>query len=183
VGVDIAVCFAERELSVEPFLKARALSNSGADAVYLTVGPARPESGGRPFFSLWANQPVDLPGLCAELSERISPICIAWKSEHGGVAGYLIYTNGAETQNVAASDGDYLLLPSRGVEQAFGALLQLAEAERYGFPEVLLDKTVSCYLLRPATGGRTASPLGSDTVIRLLEADVEAEPVLPVETA
>jgi hypothetical protein len=183
VGVDIAVCFAERELSADTFLRARALSSSGADAVYLALGRARHESGDRPFFSLWANEPVDLPGLCAELSERISPICIAWKSEHGGVAGYLIFTNGAETQNVAASNGDYLLLPSRGVEQAFRASLQLAEEDRYGFPELLLDETVSCYLLRQATGGRTASPLAPDTVTRLLEADFEAEPVLPVEVA
>lgn len=124
---------------------------------------------------------MDLPGLCAELSEHISPICVAWKSEHGGVAGYLIFTNGSETQNVAASDGDYLLLPSRGVEQAFGASLQLGEGDQYGFPELLLDETVSCYLLRQATGGRMASPLPPDTVTRLLEADVEAEPVLPVE--
>jgi hypothetical protein len=183
VGVDIAVCFAERELSADSFLRARALSSSGADAVYLALGPARPESGGRPFFSLWASQRVDLPGLCAELSERISPICIAWKSEHGGVAGYLIFTNGAETQNVSASDGDYLLLPSRGVEHAFGASLQLAEGDRYGFPELLLDEKASCYLLRQVTRGRTASPLAPDTVTRLLEADVEAEPVLPVEMA
>jgi hypothetical protein len=183
VGVDIAVCFAERELSADSFLKARALSNSGADSVYLALGPARPESGDRPFFSLWASQGVDLPGLCAELSEHISSICIAWKSEHGGVAGYLVFRNGAEIQNVAASDGDYLLLPSRGVEQAFGGSLQLADEDRYGFPELLLDETVSCYLLRPASEARTAFPLASNTVTRLLEADVEAEPVLPVEMA
>jgi hypothetical protein len=183
VGVDIAVCFAERELSADTFLRARALSISAADAVYLALGRARPESGGRPFFSLWANEPVDLPGLCAELSERISPICVAWKSDHGGVAGYQIFTNGAETQNVAAANGDYLLLPSRGVEETFRASLQLAEGDRYGFPELLLDETVSCYLLRQATGGRTASPLAPDTVTRLLEADVEAEPVLPIEVA
>lgn len=183
MGVDIAVCFAERQLSADTFLRARTLSRLGPDAAYLALGPARPESGGRPFFSLWANEHVDLPGLCAELSERISPICIAWKSEHGGVAGYLVFTDGAETQNIAASDGDYLLLPSRGVEQAFRASLPLEDEDRYGFPELLLDETVSCYLLRSATGGPTASPVARATITRLLEADVEADPVLPIEMA
>jgi hypothetical protein len=117
------------------------------------------------------------------MSEHTSPICIAWKSEHGGVAGYLIFTNGAETQNVSASDGDYLLLPSRGIEQGLGASLRLAEGDRYGLPELLLDQAISCYLIRPATLGRTASPLAPETVTRLLESDVEAEPVLPVEMA
>jgi hypothetical protein len=82
VGVDIAVCFAERGLSADSFLRARALSNAGADAVYLVLGPARPESGGKPIFSLWASQGVDLPGLCVELSERISSMAsrATWSS-------------------------------------------------------------------------------------------------------
>lgn len=183
MGVDIAVCFTERELSIDSFLRTRALSNSAADAVYLALGPARGESGRRPFFSLWASEPVDLAGLCAELSEQVSPTCIAWKSEHGGVAGYLIFKNRAESQDVAESANDYLLLPSRGVEQAFAASLELAEEDRYGFPELLLDDKVSCYLLRRGAAGRTASQLPPDTVTRLLEAGVEAEPVLPVEMA
>jgi hypothetical protein len=120
-------------VSIDSFLRTPALASTAAKAIYLALGPARGESGGRPYFALWASEPVDLAGLCAELSRQVSGVCVAWKSEHGGVAGYLIFRDGAQTQNVAESAVDYLLLPSRGVEEAFATSLALAQEDRLGF--------------------------------------------------
>ena len=106
-------------------------------------------------------------------------ICIAWKSEHAGVAGYLAYRSGEETDNVTSSGGDYLLLPSRGVESVSGGAMALTDEQRLMFPELLLDGRERCYLLGSRSGDLVPSAPG--TVTQLLEADLDVEPVLPVE--
>jgi hypothetical protein len=179
MGCDLAVAFTEHEFTAEDIVGSLSTAGTGATVVYLVMGGRRDSgSGERSFFALWSDERVDLMALCAALSAR-GRICVAWKSEHGGVAGYVTFDEGREVANESSSGGDYLLLPSQGVERAFSLSLGLADDARITFPEALLDGSVACVSVEPGTGTKVAQPPG--TVDRLLEEDLDVEPVLPLD--
>ncbi len=178
MGCDLAVAFSEHEFSAEDIARSLSASGTEATAVYLVLGRRDPRAAERPFFALWSDERVDLPALCRGLSAH-GRICVSWKSEHGGVAGYITYDRGREVARESSSSDEYLLLPSRGVERAFGASLDLADDARLGFPEVLLDARVTCFHVAPSTGATAAMP--PSTVDQLLEEELAVEPVLPLD--
>lgn len=179
MGIDLAVCFTERAVSVEQIIRTTALRVPTVEKVYVIMGAPQERSGRRNFFALWSDEPISLQQICKELSEEISPICIAWKSEHGGVGGYLSYRDGAEVSNIADSGNNYLLLPSEGVENTFGIALPLTPDDRYSFPELLLDVGVLCFRIEMAS--RRVVNIPSSTITNLMEDELDTEPVLPID--
>ena len=178
MGVDISVCFAPGPLT-ERDIMSGLLGAGEARVVYLVLGTPRAKSAGQMFFSLWSDGDVSLPRLCEFLSRTRSPICLAWKAEHGGTGGYLVFENGKEVSDIAR-DEDYLRLPSEGVELTFGRTLDLSERERLSYPESLLREDVLCFRLAPKAGESSAVP--STIVKELREYDIVGmEPVLPVD--
>ncbi|MEM8532060.1 MAG: hypothetical protein AAGF95_14540 [Chloroflexota bacterium] len=141
------------------------------------MGTGRPESANKPFFALWSDGTVDIHAICLELSTRVSPICMAWKSEHGGVGGYFIYRDGVAVSRVERSDALYAGLPRQGVEATFGSTLPLNADESVVFPELLFDDAMACYLVK--NGSQQALPVPSTVVRQLQEMDLVVEPVLP----
>jgi hypothetical protein len=178
MGCDVAVTILDRDISPEELAQASVVAGSGARRIYLVSGPRRPESAGRPYFAIWSDEHIDLAALGRELSVR-GKVCIAWKSEHGGVAGVLAYANGNEVTNASDSGDEYLFTPSAGVERAFDVSLELTSSARLAYPDLLLDSEVRCFALTPAGGPVGALP--PDTVMKLLEDELDADPVLPVD--
>jgi hypothetical protein len=178
MGCDLAVTILDRDISPEQLAQASVVAGSGARRIYLVSGPRRPESAGRPYFAIWSDEHIDLAALGRELSVR-GKVCIAWKSEHGGVAGVLAYADGNEITNASDSGDEYLFTPSRGVEQTFGVSLELTTDARLAYPDLLLDSEVSCFEITPAGGPVVAIP--ADAVTKLLEDEFDADPVLPVD--
>jgi hypothetical protein len=127
-----------------------------------------------------ADEQIDLTALALELSMR-GQVCIAWKSEDAGVAGVLACDNGKEVTNLCSAGDEYLLVPSQGVEQVLGATLGLTSEAGLAYPDLLLDGEVACFLIAPADGSVVALP--ADTVTKLLEDELDAEPVPPLDTA
>lgn len=179
MACDLSLCFlAEGAVPIEAIARSKAIQAAEAAVIHLAVGVPQDASGGKAFFGLWTMGRVDLTSLAAELSLRTA-VCIVWKAEHGGVAGCLAYRNGEEVSNMADSGEDYLLLPSRGFEEAFGIVLPLDSSARLVFPEMLLDESVSCFRIEGA--GTRVEPAAAGTLTALLEDDLNVEPVLPVE--
>lgn len=180
MGVDLAVCFTRTRVTAERILETHALEAAQVGVVYLAQGAPRPQSGNKPYFALWADAPIDLHYLCRELSVDVSPICVAWKVEHGGVAGYVTYEDGRIVDDVADDGDEYLRLPSQGVEIAFGVELQLTPDSRLFFPDDLLDDEITCFRLEGTE--HSVVPVPSDTLVPLLESRLDVEPILPVDT-
>ncbi|MFZ3047536.1 MAG: hypothetical protein WA151_16625, partial [Desulfatirhabdiaceae bacterium] len=148
--------------------------------IYLVTGNSGVGVPWTKFFALWADFSVDLEGLCLDMSKSYSAtLCIVWKSEHGGVAGYAVYRDGQKTCEERDSGENYLLLPAKGAEMAFQKPLGLDSGKRLLFPEILFDGNETCYLLDLDTGSLKA--LAQSTVTELLEDELDVEPVLPME--
>lgn len=180
MGCDLAICFSDVLLAPDDIAAVLRASPSGSAITYMVCGGAASKASWRSFFGLWADGSIDLQRLCESLSEAHSAtLCLAWKSEHGGVAGYFIFRGGSKTDHAEDSGDDYLLLPAEGVERAFRAPLALSDEERLIFPEMVLKGNELAYALDGSTGKLSAA--GGATVTQLLEDDLEVEPVLPVE--
>lgn len=179
MGVDLAICFTNKLVTSEEIIQTAAIQSADVGVVYLVQGTPIDESGQKPFFALWSDGPINLHHLCAETSTRASPVCIAWKVEHGAVGGYVIYQDGVQINDVAATDEEYLLLPSVGVEIAYGIQLPLAPDDRYFFPDLLFDREVICFRYTPVD--KRLSSVSNETAIQLLEGELNVEPVLPVD--
>ena len=178
MGSDIAVCFIEELVPIPTMIQVEELRLAESAKVYIALGEPSLTSGGRSYFALWANQPINLVQLCKSLSRTTSPVCIAWKAEHAGYAGYVICANGVQQEN-CYEEGNYNL-PSIGVEKAFGLSLSLTSEERFGFPELLLDGATECFALDGVNQQVITAPVG--TVLSLLEEELPVEPVLPFAT-
>lgn len=179
MGCELAVCFSDKLVVPDEIGRALSVQAPSCEKAYLVSRTTDSVMPWTSFFALWTDVPVDLEGVCAFLSESHSAtICVAWKSEHGGVAGYLVFRHGAKTDREENSADDYLLLPGKGVEVAFGEALVLDRDDRLVFPEIVLDRRVACHLINCVAGSLVAMP--PDTVTQLLEDELSVEPVLPV---
>ena len=178
MGADLAVTIVENDVSPTVVAGTRAISMGEAELVYIVLGAPCPFSANRGYFAIWSDERIDLRALGMELSAT-GRACISWKSEHGGVAGYLIFERGQEVANEADAGDDYLYLPSRGVEKAFGVELGIDEESRLAYPDLLFDEKVSCFRVVPSRGEVVAE--GPETIRRLLEEEMEVEPVLPLD--
>jgi hypothetical protein len=178
MAVDISLCITNEMIAAEQIARSTAIIASSAEHIYVVAGTALTVCDGRHFFGLWASGSVDVQQLCAELSLFSSPVCIAWKAEHGSVGGYIIFADGKVQSDVAEEGGDYLLLPGLGIEAAFGITLELPNDDRLFFPELLLDGELTCTHIEGSS--KQISRLPDTVVLELLEGDIEASPVLPV---
>jgi hypothetical protein len=181
VGVDIAVCFTRDTVQLSSLLASPALEQAGASQIYLVAGQPETRSGGLSFFCLWADAFIDLDQLCIDLSRAVTPICIAWKAEHGGVGGYIRYDHGTVGDDIDSQDDSYLDLPSLGVETTFNLTLPLSDDDRLFFPELLFGSEVSVYRLTLAPE-RQADLSPASALNQLFEGDLDVEPILPIDT-
>jgi len=178
MGCDIAVCFSGRRIGPEEIADTLRTVSPLIGRRYFILGSGKAEDPWQSFFSVWAEGSVDFVRLCESLSLREQAIiCAAWKSEHGGAAGFMIFRSGVPGEAEDRSGGDYLLLPSRGVEQAFGQALPMDDADRLVFPECVLDGSEQCYELRNMTPSLVVPPITN----LLVEDELGVEPVLPFE--
>ena len=180
MGCDVAVGLLDIKLDSDSIGSVLVREALAAQTAYLVTGIPRSEWGPSFFFALWSDEPVDIETLCRDISATYSTtVLLAWKSEHGGVAGYVIYENGEAKESIAESDDEYLFAASRGLEAAFGTRFALSNEERLCFPELLFDGRESCHLIEIPSGKLTSQE--PDTTTRLLEDDLGVEPVLPFE--
>ena len=180
MGSEIALSFSDRLISENDFLDLDAIHASESRRIYIIVRHDVQGMPWRSLFGLWADGTVDLRAVCKGISaKRKATICLAWKSEHAGVAGYLVFEHGRETHDVADSGPGYLFVPATGVEISFGKSLDMSDSTRLGFPEVLIDGAERCYLLNP---GAMKMMLAEPGVVQsLLEEELDVDPVLPVD--
>jgi hypothetical protein len=174
VAVDITVNFCAQAFTPETMFDCIEPRSS---IVYMISGSARPLSGNRPFFSLWAKHHVELPDTCKRLSFRVERVYTCWKCEHGGGAGYRIYDKGLELAEQDGASEPTLLL--EGFHECFGEPLSISKGKVAFFPEVLFDEPLECWLFDFESG--RCSEQNSSIVKRLLESDIDAEPVFPFE--
>ena len=179
MGADLAVVFVEHDDLPSTIAGSAAVSESEAKHIFVVLGPPCEASANRPYFAIWSDERVDLRSLGVELSTA-SRVCISWKSEHGGVAGYVVFEHGQEIADESDSGDDYLLLPSRGVEGAFGVDLGLDDEARLAYPELLFDDRAVCVGVSPRTA--QVSHESPATIQRLFEDELEGEPLQPLDT-
>ncbi len=114
MAVDLCTCFTNQSVPIQALVQSASIRRARSQALYVVAGEPRPQSADLAYFALWADdEDFDLGSLCRELSLTVSPICAAWKAEHAGMGGYVIYSNGAIVDDVAG-DEDYLLMPMQG---------------------------------------------------------------------
>lgn len=179
MGCDITVCFSDTIFTPDEIGMALMRQATLCQKVYIVLGTSPPPSTWSFFFTIWADAHMEIEAVSLLLSKLHSAtICIAWKSEHGGVAGYRIIRNGIKTAEVEDSGDEYLLQPGIGVELAFGRKL-LNRNDWLIFPESELDSNVECYHLDRTAGNLTQ--LSSETITQLMEGDLEVEPIMPME--
>ncbi len=179
MAVDVAVCFSRNCPDETSILHAARKATVRSKRIYLLLGDPTPETVGVGFFSLWADDHVDLHDVARQLSEAAAPFCISWKAEHGGVAGFVIYDERGKVKEDTLEGDEYLYLPSRGFAQAFGSAVKLPEEDLVLFPELLLDEEMRGYRIDCKTG--EVRKLKKQQILSILEGDTTAEPVLPVE--
>lgn len=180
MSVDIAVVFTAEYVTVEQISRIVRDQTLTSRSLYLVEGVSSFSWSKKPFFTLWSDGDFDLNRLCEELSAQVSPVCLSWKSEHGAVGGYGVFSNGERLLNVAETGENYLFLPSRGLEETFGVQLSLPldANERLYFPEILLEEDLSCYLISTIDG--SINRLDNNVILQLLEGDLDGvEPILP----
>jgi hypothetical protein len=178
MGVDIAVCFALGNLDPKIVIQSQELSLTQNSILYFAYWINNTLLPNISHFAIWEEMEdsVKLVELCKEISNAISPICIAWKSEHGGIGGYYIFTQGTITEKVEDIE-NYSLLPIVGFRKAFG-FNPVREDEELSFPEICLDTgSATCLIVDYKEGNIRETP--NSTVIQLLEHDIDAEIVLP----
>jgi hypothetical protein len=176
MGVDRAVCFTKAILPVEQLSSLIDLPEAGE--VYIVSSRSSEKAPGLFFFTLFSNTDIDLEGICKAISVDASPVCLAWKAEHGGCGGYITFQEGAEVENVFRLGDDYLLLPKRGVETCFGIELPMDAMEAILFPEIIIDDAADCFFIDHAN--RSGMPLPTSLIDQLCEQALDVEPVLPL---
>lgn len=132
-------------------------------------------------FSLWSagdwNRPggPNLMGLLQKVADQVGTLCTAWKIEHGGCAGYLIYRPGRFVERKESSRRDYRVLPAKGVEKALRRPLTWEEeGDNLLFPEILFSEDRGYRIV----GGQLRK-LRKAEALAVWEHDTPAEPVLP----
>lgn len=180
MGYDISVSFTGEAIDLDRF--ARSVSGSGAGIVYLVLGKPSRHSGQKHYFSLWADSDIDLRWLCCEISRSAGLVLTAWKSEHGGVSGFLLHDSGQEVASDQDQSDEYLLTPLRAFSQAFGIAPDLPRHGEYAFPEIVFGSESRCYRFVNSERGFVAVESEPDTLEALIEDELEVEPVLPVSS-
>lgn len=172
--MDVAVTFLD-DIELSSIVRCiRAFANAST-GLYVLCGQPRPASANKMFFSLWSSADLSLIDICETLSESAGLVCTVWKSEHGGVAGYVVHESGQLTKRHEESGDGYMMLPVRAMEKIFGRSLRFeSEHDSLSFPEMLLSDVRGFALERDQV-----VELGPDLITSLLEFDLDAEPVLP----
>src|SRR5690242_11534598 len=135
MGVEVSVTFVSRLFEPEDIF--HVLKGAGGKTYFLIGRPCL-ESAHRPYFSIWSSTSIKLNEICEQLSKNFGPICTAWKAEHGGVGGYLIFERGTIVTEKTTDGSEYLSVPCQGVELCWGTKLNLSADRKISFPELLI---------------------------------------------
>ena len=132
-------------------------------------------------FSIWSSDPWSEPGgfdlfdMCGRLCNQIGPLCTAWKSDHGGCAGWVIHRPGLPVECDDTSKGDYDLWLPPAVEKAFSICLHVPEEDIDIFPELFFAQERG-YRVEAGKANR----LSRKGARRVWDRQTSAEPTFPV---